>query len=64
MWVRVWRRSSGDDAPEVAHAFDVNVVLLVTDIVMPGMNSPDLAGRACELLRPEIWVLLMSGVRR
>ena len=37
--------------------------LLVTDVVMPGMNGPDLYRKACEL-QPELKVLFISGYAR
>ncbi len=57
---RVIVASCGKEALALASAPDVEIDLLVTDVVMPGMSGPQLAG---ELLRPrpETPVLYMSG---
>src|SRR5262249_37808352 len=57
---RVLVASNAKEALAPGTAQGVQIDLLVTDVVMPGMSGPQLAG---ELLRPrpEIQVLYMSG---
>jgi PAS domain S-box-containing protein len=52
--------SSGNEALQRAKDFDGTIHLLLTDVVMPEMNGPDLA-RHMESLRPGIKVIFTSG---
>jgi two-component system cell cycle sensor histidine kinase/response regulator CckA len=51
---------NGVDALQVAEQHQGPISLLVTDVIMPQMSGPELAGRLKEV-RPEIQVLYMSG---
>jgi two-component system, cell cycle sensor histidine kinase and response regulator CckA len=51
---------SGEDALRVAKGHAGPIHLLLTDVVMPGMNGPELADRL-RATRPEIKVLFMSA---
>jgi len=56
----VLEASSGEEALQVCTQHPGRIDLLVTDVVMPGMNGPSLAERmAC--LQPGIRVLFLSG---
>lgn len=57
---RVIVHSNGADALLAAEMFDGIIHLLLTDIVMPGMNGRELA-RKLRPIRPEIRVLYTSG---
>ncbi|HZR77867.1 MAG TPA: ATP-binding protein [Chthoniobacterales bacterium] len=50
----------GPAALKMAEEYDKLIDLLVTDVVMPQMNGPELASRL-SLLRPELKVLYVSG---
>jgi CheY-like chemotaxis protein len=52
--------SGGHQALGVLERGDGRIDLLVTDVVLPGMDGPELARRAAEL-RPELPVLFISG---
>jgi PAS domain S-box-containing protein len=52
--------SNGEDALSVYRRFDQPISLLVTDIIMPGMNGRVLAERLREA-RPDMKVLYISG---
>ena len=52
--------SSGEEALKVAGSYGATIHLLLTDVVMPGMKGPELAGRL-RAQRPGLRVLLMSG---
>jgi PAS domain S-box-containing protein len=52
--------ASGEQALELLEQYEERVHVLVTDIVMPGMNGRILSERVCAD-RPEIKVLYMSG---
>jgi two-component system, cell cycle sensor histidine kinase and response regulator CckA len=52
--------SSGADALNLAPSDLQRVQLLVTDVIMPGMNGKELAKRFCALV-PNLRVLLISG---
>ena len=52
--------SSGEDALELATSYEGPIALLLTDVIMPGMNGRELA-EAVRVCRPEIDVLYMSG---
>ena len=51
---------NGQDALDVAQQHEGTINLLITDMVMPGMNGRDLAERLTPL-RPEMKILYMSG---
>lgn len=57
---RVLAGSDGETTIAIAKAFAGQIDLLLTDVVMPGMNGRELAERL-EELRPGIRVLFMSG---
>jgi CheY-like chemotaxis protein len=57
---RVLEASGGDEAIEVARRHPEPIHLLVTDVVMPGMNGRVLA-ESLAVTRPETRVLYMSG---
>jgi PAS domain S-box-containing protein len=52
--------SSGDDAVRMSEAFDGDIALLLTDVILPGMNGTKVASRI-QSHRTEIRVLYMSG---
>ncbi len=56
----VMEAPSGDEALAVAAAHPGRIDLLVTDVVMPGLPGPALAGRLAAV-RPDIKVLYLSG---
>jgi CheY-like chemotaxis protein len=51
---------SGEEALRVSECYDARIELLLTDIVMPGMNGVELAERLIRQ-RPDVKVLYMSG---
>ena len=57
---RVLQAASGTDALERVAATGDRIALLLTDVVMPGMDGRELAGRVARL-RPAIPVLYTSG---
>ena len=57
---RVVEADNGTDAIAVAARQEGHIDLLLTDVLMPGMNGPELA-QAIATTRPETSVLLMSG---
>ncbi|MEO8594461.1 MAG: PAS domain S-box protein [Candidatus Solibacter sp.] len=56
----VLEASTGEDAERACREFQGHVALLVTDVVMPGMNGPALA-QQLQASRPSIRVLYVSG---
>jgi two-component system, cell cycle sensor histidine kinase and response regulator CckA len=52
--------ASGGEALAAAAAHDGTIELMITDLVMPGMDGKELAGRLREL-RPDVRVLYTSG---
>lgn len=56
----VMEASSGEAAESVFREFEGAIALLVTDVVMPGMNGPELAARVY-LTRPRMKILYISG---
>ncbi len=56
----VLEASNGDEALLVCKKWEKSVYLLITDVVMPGMNGHTLADRLA-LFHPEMKVLYMSG---
>ena len=57
---RVLTAPGPEDALRIAHDFRESIALLLTDIVMPGMQGPELA-TSLRLMRPGVRVLFMSG---
>ena len=57
---RVLCAASGPEALEIAQASADPIHLLLTDVVMPGMNGPQLADRLL-ILRPTTKVIFTSG---
>jgi two-component system cell cycle sensor histidine kinase/response regulator CckA len=57
---RVLEASSGQEAIAMAEKHAGRIDLLITDVVMPGMNGSDLAGRM-RGVRPGIRILYTSG---
>jgi DNA-binding NtrC family response regulator len=51
---------SGADALELAGGYEGTIDLLVTDVVMPGMNGPALA-EGLQKARPGLAVIYVSG---
>jgi len=56
----VLEAKSAHDAAEIGRQHSGTIHLLLTDVVMPGMNGPELA-RQLAATRPEVKVLYMSG---
>jgi CheY-like chemotaxis protein len=57
---RVLEAANGNEALVLCERFDGQIHLMVTDVVMPGMNGRELANRM-RALRPDIKVLYVSG---
>ena len=57
---RVIEAADGAVAMQIAVAHDKMIHLLLTDVIMPGMNGRELAQRISEI-RPNVKVLYMSG---
>jgi PAS domain S-box-containing protein len=57
---RVLACASGDEAIAAASECDERIALLLTDVVMPGMQGKEAAERICQI-QPGIRVLYMSG---
>ena len=57
---RVREAESAEDALRILEEPDEVIHLLLTDVMMPGMNGRELAERA-QLTKPAMRVLLMSG---
>jgi CheY-like chemotaxis protein len=51
---------SGDEATQLASAYDGTIDLLLTDVTMPGLSGPEMAERL-RAQRPGLRVLFMSG---
>ncbi|MCD6304002.1 MAG: PAS domain S-box protein, partial [Planctomycetes bacterium] len=56
----VMEAGSAREALPLGEHFDGPIDLLLTDVVMPGMSGPELAGRL-QAVRPEMAVLFVSG---
>src|SRR5579859_288616 len=57
---KVIEAADGAVAMQIAVAHDATIHLLLTDVIMPGMNGRELAQRISEI-RPSIKILYMSG---
>ena len=58
----VLQANSGAEALEICGKRDSVIHLLLTDVTMPNMTGPQLAGRI-QSLHPEMCVMFMSGYR-
>ncbi len=58
----VFEAYSGEEALRVAGVEGRHIDVLLTDVMMPGMNGFELAGKL-QAMRPELKVLFMSGYR-
>ncbi|MGH9716253.1 MAG: PAS domain S-box protein [Candidatus Acidiferrales bacterium] len=56
----VLEASNPDDAMRIAKQYRLPIHLLVTDVIMPGMNGPALA-KALTAIRPDMKILYISG---
>ncbi|MBI5605826.1 MAG: PAS domain S-box protein, partial [Deltaproteobacteria bacterium] len=56
----VLEAQNGEEAIRLCQDYEGRIDLLTTDVVMPGMNGPELSRRVLAL-RPEMKVLFMSG---
>jgi CheY-like chemotaxis protein len=56
----VLKASDGESAIKAVNEHDGPIHLLLTDVVMPGMPGPELAGRL-QSLHPEMQIVYMSG---
>jgi CheY-like chemotaxis protein len=60
---KVVEAQDGDGALRLLGGHGVGATMLLTDVVMPRMSGPELAGRA-KALHPELRVLFTSGYTR
>ena len=60
---RVLSASTGTDALKLCREHDGDIDLLLTDVIMPGMNGREVA-RQVQAMRPSIRVLFTSGYTR
>ncbi len=51
---------SGEEALRVSSSFEGHIALMLTDVIMPGMNGPQVA-EALTAIRPGMKVLFLSG---
>lgn len=58
---RVLEAANAQEALEICRRHEGPIQLLLTDVVMPGMNGLELARHVMDL-RPEIHVIVMSGI--
>jgi CheY-like chemotaxis protein len=56
----VLEASNGQEALDAAQKYEGEILLLITDIIMPGMNGKDLAAQL-QSIRPDIRTLYVSG---
>ena len=56
----VMQTSNGEDAVRFTESYEKNINLLITDVILPGMNGKTLA-RKMMSLKPGIKVLFTSG---
>lgn len=57
---RVLEAKGPEEATRIAADHSTAIALLLTDVVMPGMNGPELARHICES-RPELITVFMTG---
>ncbi|HST78940.1 MAG TPA: response regulator [Verrucomicrobiae bacterium] len=52
--------SNGKEAMHVSHTYPHRIHLLITDVLMPEIDGPELAKNLCEV-RPDLRVIYISG---
>ena len=57
---QVFEAASGAEALAFSESFKAPIQLMLTDVIMPGMNGPELVTRL-KVTRPEMRVMFMSG---
>jgi response regulator RpfG family c-di-GMP phosphodiesterase len=57
---RVLEARTGEEAAELSASYDSTIHLIVSDVILPGMNGPDLVSRL-RRSRPELRALFISG---
>jgi two-component system cell cycle sensor histidine kinase/response regulator CckA len=56
----VFEACNGEEALEIFKLHSASINVLISDVIMPGINGPELAAQIIAL-KPEINVILMSG---
>jgi two-component system cell cycle sensor histidine kinase/response regulator CckA len=56
----VLKASGGEEALDIIRAFDKRIHLMVSDVVMPGMDGPEVA-KIAKSIRKDMRVIFMSG---
>ena len=56
----VLKASGGEEALEIIRAFDKRIHLMISDVVMPGMDGPEVA-KIARTIRKDMRVIFMSG---
>ena len=56
----VLKASGGEEALDIVRAFDKRIHLMISDVVMPGMDGPEVA-RIARTIRQDMRVIFMSG---
>jgi two-component system cell cycle sensor histidine kinase/response regulator CckA len=56
----VLEASGGEAALEILHGHDGKIDMLISDVMMPGVNGPTLV-KAVRAERPEMKIILISG---
>jgi len=56
----VLKASGGDEALEIIRAYDKRIHLMISDVVMPGMDGPEVA-KIARTIRKDMRVIFMSG---
>jgi two-component system cell cycle sensor histidine kinase/response regulator CckA len=56
----VLKASGGDEALDIIRAFDKRIHLMISDVVMPGMDGPEVA-KIARTIRKDMRVIFMSG---
>lgn len=56
----VLKASGGDEALDIIRAFEKRIHLMISDVVMPGMDGPEVA-KIAKTIRKDMRVIFMSG---
>ena len=57
---RVLEARTGEEATQLSAAYASTIHVVVSDVILPGMNGPDLVTRL-QRSRPGLWALFISG---